>query len=470
MKKNLVRIAATGMALTMMLAGASALTGCLKQPVQNGTVNETVTEAETLEEVIGTLGGYTNEVIGIGISDDLQKIFGEATAEFVGSVLTPEALLGTQIINGVRYFILCDVTVMTADGNHKQAIVSITESSDGTITLEGINELDLNNLADIEDASETVGGFVVNDAELHAEFPESAQKALEKALQTFVGSNVEAMAYMGSQIVNGTNYRFICRVSDIQTGAAKLSLVTVYEDLDGNAEISDMKQIDPLAVMTDGELIEDEVPETGGDCDIFVGGKVGAYTNEMIGNGLPDDLKAAFEQAFTEFVGSELTPVSVLGSQVVAGTKYFILCDQVLVTAGAEHKQAVVTLLVAPDGTASVEDIADFDVEAFAVEETEDDGLMVVGGFNVTDETLQAEIPENAQQAFDKAYEAFVGSNVEVITYMGSQVVNGTNYRFLCRVSDIQTGSAKLSLVTVYEDLEGNASFSDFTQINPMGK
>ena len=46
------------------------------------------------------------------------------------------------------------------------------------------------------------------------------------------------------------------------------------------------------------------------------------------------------------------------------------------------------------------------------------------------------------------------------VTYLGSQVVAGTNHAILCRASEINKGS-KWVIIYIYEDLEGNASVID---------
>ena len=44
-------------------------------------------------------------------------------------------------------------------------------------------------------------------------------------------------------------------------------------------------------------------------------------------NALPEDAQAAFDKAMETLVGAEYTPVALLGTQVVAGTNYCILCQ-----------------------------------------------------------------------------------------------------------------------------------------------
>ena len=61
-------------------------------------------------------------------------------------------------------------------------------------------------------------------------------------------------------------------------------------------------------------------------------------------------------------------------------------------------------------------------------------------------------------KAFEKATNGLTGYSYEVISVLGSQVVAGTNYAVLCfEKASTASSETKLSIVTVYEDLEGHA-------------
>ena len=63
----------------------------------------------------------------------------------------------------------------------------------------------------------------------------------EKALDGLVGVDYNPLCYLGSQVVAGTNHCFLCRATVVYPGAeAGLALVYVYEDLEGQCELSDI--------------------------------------------------------------------------------------------------------------------------------------------------------------------------------------------------------------------------------------
>ncbi len=75
-------------------------------------------------------------------------------------------------------------------------------------------------------------------------------------------------------------------------------------------------------------------------------------------------------------------------------------------------------------------------------------------------------ITKEAQAAFDKAMEDFTGVSYKPVELLGTQVVAGTNYRFLCDAQVVYPGAELYqAIVTVYEDLDGNASILDITDL-----
>lgn len=82
-----------------------------------------------------------------------------------------------------------------------------------------------------------LGGWQVN-AENPTEIPDEVRAALDKALDGFVGSTIEPVAYLASQMVSGMNYCLLCKVTMVVPDAVpSYALVYVYQDLAGNAQL-----------------------------------------------------------------------------------------------------------------------------------------------------------------------------------------------------------------------------------------
>ena len=102
-------------------------------------------------------------------------------------------------------------------------------------------------------AAETLaGGWTVADDNA---VTEENRAVFDKAVETLVGVDYEPIAYLGSQVVAGTNHCFLCRATVVVPDAAPgLALVYVYEDLEGNCEILSITDFD-IADLSGAEVI-----------------------------------------------------------------------------------------------------------------------------------------------------------------------------------------------------------------------
>jgi len=73
-----------------------------------------------------------------------------------------------------------------------------------------------------------------------------SQKALfEKATEKLVGVKYEPVAYLASQVVSGKNHCFLAKATVVRPGSEpRYTLVYIYEDLQNNLEILNIKDID----------------------------------------------------------------------------------------------------------------------------------------------------------------------------------------------------------------------------------
>ncbi len=70
------------------------------------------------------------------------------------------------------------------------------------------------------------------------------KKIFKKATKQLTGIKYTPIAYLGSQVVAGTNHLYLCKfkavLEDVETG---YSLVYIYQDIEGNAKITKTKRI-----------------------------------------------------------------------------------------------------------------------------------------------------------------------------------------------------------------------------------
>lgn len=202
-----------------------------------------------------------------------------------------------------------------------------------------------------EPAPAAAGGWTVNTEFGDAALPEDAKAALDKALEGYSGVGFIPVAYLGSQVVAGVNYAFLCRSMIITANpVAELKVVTVYKGLDDTAEIKDVIDID-IANYT-------QESEVNFNPDDFVGGY--SY-DSAVGCGLNEDVQEKFDKAFDGFDGVGYTPLALMGTQVVAGVNYAVLCKAQAVTPNAKAALAVVVIYADLQDGAQIKSVAGFE-------------------------------------------------------------------------------------------------------------
>ena len=148
----------------------------------------------------------------------------------------PLAYLGGQVLDGNSYQFLCRDT--TDEGGAPYEIVTVYENPQGGAKI--LERVALPELAQV--GGEAPDSWKVNRGDVSPEANEKVSAAFEKSLESVVGGDYEAVAYLASQEnASGENYMLFCRVTpDAPDALPFFSVATVYTDWEGNAEITDV--------------------------------------------------------------------------------------------------------------------------------------------------------------------------------------------------------------------------------------
>lgn len=160
------------------------------------------------------LGGWSLAK-SAAMTPEAQAAFDNAMEGLVGVSYTPLALLGTQLVSGTNYCILCEAAVIYPDAKPYYAIVTVYEDLQGNGEIRNIVALDLGEImesGEIENAeasdAQLLGGWTVDR---------------ESSVQVDNG-----VMHLASQVVSGTNHCVLCE---------GWSLCFVYENTEGNTEV-----------------------------------------------------------------------------------------------------------------------------------------------------------------------------------------------------------------------------------------
>ena len=168
---------------------------------------------------------------------------------------------------------------------------------------------------------------------------EKVKSLLDKATNELDGAEYTPIAYLGNQIVAGTNHCILCKITPvIPNPASRYALVYLYEDLEGNVEIT--------SVLDSGVSINSTAIPGG--------------WYETASPVISDELRAYFNKAAANKKGAKYTAVVVLAEQVVAGMNYCFLSEIKNDGANSNTKLALVYLYVDLNGNSEITDIIDF--------------------------------------------------------------------------------------------------------------
>ncbi len=183
------------------------------------------------------------------LPDEVQTAFDSAAGNLDGSELMPVAYMAEQTVSGMNYMILCKATPAVQDPVPEYQVAVIYSDLDGNAEIKELEEFELEDYLEDDDADiddeELAGGWSVPEDLCGSAIPGGARAAMEKALEGFTGSDIEPVALLATQTVSGTNYAFLCASTlTTEKPVTGIQVVKVYEDLDGNAEITGISNVE----------------------------------------------------------------------------------------------------------------------------------------------------------------------------------------------------------------------------------
>lgn len=210
----------------------------------------------------------------------------------------------------------------------------------------------------------------------------------------------------------------------------------------------------------------DALAESAGP--IAPGGFLGGWTITE-DPAVTEDAKAAFEKAAEGLLGVDYAPVALLGTQIVSGTNYCLLCSAKAVAPDAASYWAAVIVNADLQGGAELRDIIALDLgdiaESGEIKNAEKTGEQLAGGWTATEDGT---LTDNAGAAFEKAAERLLGVSYRPVALLGTQVVSGTNYSILASAQTVAPGAAQRYVVmTIYENLQGEVEVLGIADLDP---
>ena len=168
------------------------------------------------------------------------------------------------------------------------------------------------------------------------------KELLNKATEELTGASYKPVAYVASQVVNGTNHLLLCTVSTIGTDAeARYALVYLYEDTEGKVEMTQVLTSNATAAES---------------------GLLGGWSKPE-NKAITEELQKVFDKAVENITGVEYTAIACLANQIVAGANYCVLCQAKDVGQETEARYVIMDIYEDPEHNAEITGVYDFVAE-----------------------------------------------------------------------------------------------------------
>jgi len=177
------------------------------------------------------------------------------------------------------------------------------------------------------------GGWAINEAMDPANNKEAIE-AFNKAIDCLDGYRYEVVAVLGSQVVSGMNYSYLCKGEMVIPDAKPdYNIVNVYEDLKGDAQITETVRI----------------PEGKPDWE---------YNSKNTSLKENPDVDIIFNKALEEYVGVVYDPIAYIGKK---NNTYAIIAKTTTVTVNPQTNISIV-YITGTDSSARIDDIKEIDI------------------------------------------------------------------------------------------------------------
>ena len=159
---------------------------------------------------------------------------------------------------------------------------------------------------------------------------------------------------------------------------------------------------------------------------------------------LPQDLASAFGKLFGEKVGGSYTPVFYVGTQLVNGFNHKLIAERnMLVSGGKTVKDYAVVTINIPAG----------DIRGECATKVDE--------VDATDFVLRDDI----EAGIKKAFAGFTDATHKPILELGTQVVKGINYHFICECKGNYSDAATYLALVVINNFQDNWTIDQIVKL-----
>jgi hypothetical protein len=182
------------------------------------------------------------------LTPDQESIFNRATEKQAGIEFTPVALLAERNIGGMEYVYLCKAAAVVQPSKKYWFVLTAYKSMNDRVTLRCTRRIRLRSIATNKDPRRGTSedGFRIIPVMYEpAALSDSAGEVFIKGTENYAGYNLRPIALLGTQEVNGKNYKFLCYGTGVGTNRSSrdIFVLDIYEHPSG---LCTLKSCEPM--------------------------------------------------------------------------------------------------------------------------------------------------------------------------------------------------------------------------------
>ncbi len=150
--------------------------------------------------------------------------------------------------------------------------------------------------------------------------PEKVATAFAK-LNEMVGCEYSPIAYLGSQVVNGTNHAVLAEQTVLAGKDTKNIVLVIFNEKGNECSVVNIERVVESGAPLGGVTVNVETAEE-----------------------IDKTAQRVFDETFAGYVGCKVTSIALLGTQVVRGIEYIFACEVTPVVPGGASKVSLVKI------------------------------------------------------------------------------------------------------------------------------
>lgn len=179
------------------------------------------------------------------LTSSQEKIFNKAVKKVTGVEYEPVALLAKQTVAGTNYIYLCKGTTVTKKPVKAWYVMSVNKNLKNKVSINSIKKLKVAKIKTNKNPrTETApGGLNIVGVKYRSKaLSPAVRKVFKKATEKYTGFELRPIALLGTQVVNGKNYRILCYAKNNTT--KDLFIVEIYKSSSGKCKLKSCKSLD----------------------------------------------------------------------------------------------------------------------------------------------------------------------------------------------------------------------------------